>query len=96
MSEQNTLVKNKIWVTGVIPILKITGSATHELQLRFLMDWRASSNEELLIDDDNLSQYLPAIAPKNGCGIQIVSSSQIKLINRLSNGALDYQRPKVC
>ncbi|WKY45459.1 cardiolipin synthase [Eubacteriaceae bacterium ES2] len=66
--------------------LKITGSATHELQLRFLMDWRASSNEELLIDDENLSQYLPAIAPKNGCGIQIVSSGPDKINQQIKQG----------
>jgi cardiolipin synthase len=66
--------------------LKITGSATHELQLRFLMDWRASSNEELLIDDANLTQYLPAIAPKNGCGIQIVSSGPDKINQQIKQG----------
>lgn len=68
--------------------LKIVGSATNELQLRFLMDWRASSNEELLIDEANLSAYLPAILPKIGAGIQIVSSGPDKINQQIKQGFL--------
>lgn len=54
--------------------LKIVGSAAYELQHRFLLDWRASSNEELLIDDNKLNHYFPTIPKIRGPGIPIVSS----------------------
>jgi len=68
--------------------LKITGSAAYELQLRFLLDWRASSCEELLIDDEKLSAYFPLIPQKSGTGIQIVSSGPDKVNQQIKQGFL--------
>jgi cardiolipin synthase len=68
--------------------LKITGSAAYELQLRFLLDWRASSSEELLIDDDKLGRYFPPIAQKAGAGLQIVSSGPDKINQQIKQGFL--------
>ncbi|MBI4858117.1 MAG: cardiolipin synthase [Acetobacterium woodii] len=68
--------------------LKIIGYAAYELQLRFLLDWRASSNEELLIDDDKLNSFFPTIPQKPGAGIQIVSSGPDKLSQQVKQGFL--------
>ena len=68
--------------------LKITGSSAYELQLRFLLDWRASSSEELLIDDKKISRYFPPIPQKNGAGIQIVSSGPDKVNQQIKQGFL--------
>lgn len=68
--------------------LKICGSAAYELQLRFLLDWRASSSEELLIDDAKLNHYFPAIPQKSGAGIQIVSSGPDKINQQIKQGFL--------
>lgn len=68
--------------------LKITGSAAYELQLRFLLDWRASSSEELLIDEERLNQFFPNIPQKSGAGIQIVSSGPDKINQQIKQGFL--------
>jgi cardiolipin synthase len=68
--------------------LKINGYAAYELQLRFLLDWRASSCEEFLIDDTILDRYFPIIPQKNGAGIQIVSSGPDKINQQIKQGFL--------
>jgi len=68
--------------------LKIVGSAAYELQHRFLLDWRASSNEELLIDDTKLNHYFPTISQKSGAGIQIVSSGPDNINQQIKQGFL--------
>lgn len=49
--------------------LKIFGSAVHDMQTRFLLDWRAASNEEVLRN----SKYYPRPEKTGTSGIQIVS-----------------------
>lgn len=68
--------------------LKIHGSSAYELQLRFLLDWRASSKEGLVIDDDSQNKYFPAIPQKSGAGIQIVSSGPDKTNQQIKQGFL--------
>lgn len=51
--------------------LKIRGSAVHQLQERFIIDWNASKKVDLLAYE---SDYFPEIAPKGDKEIQIVSS----------------------
>ncbi|MEO1816685.1 MAG: cardiolipin synthase [Acetobacterium sp.] len=68
--------------------LKIVGSAAYELQHRFLLDWRASSNEELLIDNTKLNHYFPTIPQKTGAGIQIVSSGPDNINQQIKQGFL--------
>ena len=50
--------------------LKIHGSAVHDMQTRFLLDWRAASGEEIR----QSPKYYPDPDIKGNCGIQIVSS----------------------
>ena len=51
--------------------LKILGTAVHDMQTRFLLDWRAASGEEIR----QSPKYYPEPDNKQGkCGIQIVSS----------------------
>ncbi|AFA49560.1 cardiolipin synthase [Acetobacterium woodii] len=68
--------------------LKIKGSAAYELQHRFLLDWRASSSEELLIDDLKLNSYFPNIPQKSGSGVQIVSSGPDNVNQQIKQGFL--------
>lgn len=68
--------------------LKIHGSASHELQLRFLLDWRASSQENLVIDPDSQEKYFPAISEKPSAGVQIVSSGPDKPNQQIKQGFL--------
>lgn len=49
--------------------LKITGTAVHDMQTRFLLDWRAASGEKIL----QLSKYYPRPENCGISGIQIVS-----------------------
>lgn len=50
--------------------LKIFGTAVHDMQTRFLLDWRAASGEEIY----QSLKYYPEPDNKGTCGIQIVSS----------------------
>lgn len=68
--------------------LKIYGSSAYELQLRFLLDWRASSSESLVISADSQNKYFPAISQKSGAGIQIVSSGPDKANEQIKQGFL--------
>jgi cardiolipin synthase len=68
--------------------LRINGSSSHELQLRFLLDWRASSNENLTIDINSHDKYFPAITPKEGAGVQIVSSGPDNTNQQIKQGFL--------
>lgn len=68
--------------------LKIKGSAAYELQHRFLLDWRASSSEELLIDDLKLNSYFPTIPQKSGSGVQVVSSGPDNVNQQIKQGFL--------
>jgi len=68
--------------------LKIQGSSAHELQLRFLLDWRASSSENLIIDGDSQNKYFPAIPQRSGSGIQIVSSGPDRKNQQIKQGLL--------
>ena len=68
--------------------LKIQGSSAHELQLRFLLDWRASSSENLIIDGDSQNKYFPAIPQRSGAGIQIVSSGPDRKTQQIKQGLL--------
>jgi len=68
--------------------LKIHGSSAYELQLRFLLDWRASSSENLVIDEDSQNKYFPAISQTTGAGIQIVSSGPDKANQQIKQGFL--------
>lgn len=49
--------------------LKIKGTAVHDMQTRFLLDWRAASGEEIL----QSSKYYPEPQCFGNSGIQIVS-----------------------
>lgn len=49
--------------------LKITGTAVHDMQTRFLLDWRAASGEEII----SSQEYYPEPVEKGTSGIQIVS-----------------------
>jgi len=68
--------------------LKIQGASAHELQLRFLLDWRASSSENLVVDSDCQNKYFPVIPQKSGAGIQIVSSGPDKTNQQIKQGFL--------
>ncbi|MGL4606548.1 MAG: cardiolipin synthase [Eubacteriaceae bacterium] len=69
--------------------LKIDGSSVYELQLRFLLDWRASSSETLVIEDDCQDKYFPPIPGNNpGAGVQIVSSGPDKANQQIKQGFL--------
>lgn len=50
--------------------LRITGTSVHDIQTRFLLDWRAASGEEIL----QSSKYYPDPDKGGTSGIQIVSS----------------------
>ena len=50
--------------------LKIQGTAVHNMQTRFLLDWRAAYGEEI----SQSPKYYPEPDNKGTCGIQIVSS----------------------
>ncbi len=50
--------------------LKITGTAVHDLQTRFLLDWRAASDEEIT---QQYKRYYPPPERTGSSGIQIVS-----------------------
>lgn len=49
--------------------LKIKGTAVHDMQTRFLLDWRAASGEEIVLS----SKYYPEPVSRGTSGIQIVS-----------------------
>lgn len=69
--------------------LKIHGSSVSELQLRFLLDWRASSSENLVISEDCQDKYFPPMQPtKKGIGVQIVSSGPDKQNQQIKQGFL--------
>ncbi|MGV8906311.1 MAG: cardiolipin synthase [Acetobacterium sp.] len=68
--------------------LKIQGSSAYELQLRFLLDWRASSSENLDIDENSQEKYFPAIPQKPGAGVQIVSSGPDRANQQIKQGFL--------
>lgn len=50
--------------------LRIRGSAVQEIQIRFMLDWRHASREEI----DGLNKYYPSIESDGNSGVQIVSS----------------------
>ncbi|MBF7095526.1 cardiolipin synthase [Alkalibacter mobilis] len=64
--------------------LRITGSAVYELQLRFVMDWRASSDDEVDLDYN----YMPKIESAGNAGIQIVSSGPDDSNEQIKQGYL--------
>ncbi len=51
--------------------LRITGSAVHQLQARFIIDWNASKRSDLIAYE---SFYFPIIKPQGDKEVQIVSS----------------------
>ena len=51
--------------------LRIVGSATHQLQSRFIIDWNASKNKDLIAYE---AKYFPVIESEGEKDIQIVSS----------------------
>lgn len=72
--------------------LKLTGTSVHDIQTRFLLDWRAASGEEII----QSSRYYPSPEKVGTSGIQIVSSGPdspqeeikqgyIKMINSAKN-----------
>lgn len=72
--------------------LRLIGDSVLALQLRFLLDWRNASHENVPVSPD----YLPIVNPPYHAGIQIVSSGPddineqikqgyIKLINKAKN-----------
>lgn len=51
--------------------LRITGSAVHATQIRFILDWnQASSRNDIYYDE----KYFPAIEPRGNIPVQIVTS----------------------
>lgn len=50
--------------------LKITGTAVHNIQSRFLLDWKAASGDKIRFSE----KYFPEPEINGSCGIQIVSS----------------------
>ena len=54
--------------------IKLTGTAVHSLQMRFLMDWYYSSNSEIKIDELMIENFFPQPVKKGNIGMQIVSS----------------------
>lgn len=51
--------------------LRIVGSATHQLQSRFIIDWNASKKKDLIAYE---SKYFPAIQSQGEKDVQIISS----------------------
>ena len=64
--------------------LRIEGAAVYELQLRFIMDWRASSDDEVTIT----YEYLPEIPHTGKVGVQIVSSGPDDANEQIKQGYL--------
>jgi len=64
------LGKNKRFGYWRDSALRIQGESVYELQTRFMLDWRAASNEDLLPDGSTF----PYLSSHNTCGMQIVSS----------------------
>lgn len=62
--------------------LKITGTAVHDMQTRFLLDWRAASGEEIL----RQPSYYPQPKTTGSCGIQIVSSGPESTQEEIKHG----------
>lgn len=80
--------------------LRITGSAVHQLQARFIIDWNASKRSDLIAYE---SFYFPIIKPQGDKEVQIVSSGPdteeeaikkgfIKMIN-LAKDSIYIQTP---
>ena len=64
------LGKNKRFGYWRDTALRIQGESVYELQTRFMLDWRAASNEDLLPDGSTF----PYLSSHKTCGMQIVSS----------------------
>ncbi|SHE86733.1 cardiolipin synthase [Alkalibacter saccharofermentans] len=64
--------------------LLIEGAAVYELQLRFIMDWRASSSDEIMIT----YEYMPEIPRAGRVGVQIVSSGPDDANEQIKQGYL--------
>lgn len=62
--------------------LKVTGSAVHSLQQRFLLDWRYASSEKIPFD----KKYFPCVHSNGDIGIQIVSSGPDSEWEQIKNG----------
>lgn len=64
--------------------LKIAGSAVNDLELRFLLDWRFASGEEIIFDDS----YFAHEEVQGDTAIQIVSSGPDSKWRTIRNGYL--------
>lgn len=64
--------------------IRIRGSALDDMELRFLLDWRYASKEDLLAE----SIYFPARMEPGHTGIQIVSSGPDSKWSAIKNGYL--------
>jgi cardiolipin synthase len=64
--------------------LKIEGSAVNDLELRFLMDWRFASGEEIIFDKN----YFPHDRARGDTAVQIVSSGPDSRWPNVRNGYL--------
>lgn len=62
--------------------LKITGGAVYELQMRFILDWRTASKENLRFT----YKYLPEIYTRGKAGIQIVSCGPDDINEQIKQG----------
>ncbi len=64
--------------------MKIAGSAVNDLELRFLLDWRFASGEEIIFDDS----YFAHEEVQGDTAIQIVSSGPDSKWRTIRNGYL--------
>jgi len=64
--------------------LKITGHAVHDMQTRFLQDWKAASGEDIL----QYEKYYPEPEKTGTSGIQIVSSGPDSPHEKIKHGYL--------
>lgn len=64
--------------------IRIQGSALDDLELRFLLDWRYASRENIVAD----RKYFPSRKPLGGVGMQVVSSGPDSQWDSIKSGYL--------
>lgn len=66
--------------------IRLTGSSVHLIQLRFLMDWYYSSNNEGKIDDSLVERLFPPPIKTGEIGLQLVSSGPDTNVDQIKCG----------